>query len=86
MNMIHRKDCINIIYQVIAQNVWNEIFNACTDLHPSKREFYTAAAQKLNLPSPGFIDTNDAYKIVNSEKLKQRLGYEFLYPDPLLMI
>jgi hypothetical protein len=86
VNLIHRTDCINIIYQVIEQNAWNEIFNACSDSHPSKREFYTAAARKLNLPAPEFIDTADNYKIVNSDKLKQRLGYEFVYPDPLKII
>ncbi len=86
INLIHRKDCINIIYQVITQNVWNEIFNACSDNHPSKREFYTAAAERYNLPLPEFIDTDDGYKIVNSDKLKQLMGYEFIYPDPLMMI
>ena len=49
INLIHRKDCINIIYQVIIQNVRNEIFNACSDFHPGKREFYTFAAEKLNM-------------------------------------
>ena len=86
VNLIHRKDCINIIYEIITQNVWNEIFNACSDLHPSKREFYSAAARKFNLPEPDFIDTDGGYKIVNSDKLKKRLNYKFIYPDPLSML
>jgi len=86
VNLIHRKDCINIIYQVMTQNVWNEIFNACSDLHPSKREFYTAAARKFNMPEPEFMDTSDGYKIINSYKLKNHLNYKFIYPDPILMI
>ncbi len=86
VNLIHREDCINIIHQVIIRNVWNQIFNACSDLHPPKKEFYTAAAQKLNLPLPEFIDTDDSYKIVNSDKLKKMLGYNFIYPDPLTML
>lgn len=86
VNLIHRKDCINIIYQILTHNVWDEIFNACSDLHPAKREFYTAAARKFNMPEPEFIDTTDGYKIVNSDKLKNFLNYNFIYPDPLLMI
>jgi len=86
VNLIHREDCINIIHQVITKNIWNEIFNACSDLHPSKKEFYTAAAEKLNLPVPEFIDTDDSYKIVNSDKLKKMLSYDFIYPDPLSML
>ncbi len=86
VNLIHRKDCINIIYQIINQSVWNEIFNGCSDLHPAKRDFYTAAARKFNMPVPEFIDTNDDYKIVNSDKLKKLLNYNFIYPDPLQML
>jgi len=86
VNLIHRKDCINIIHQIITQNAWNEIFNACSDHHPTKKEFYTAAAEKLDLPAPEFITTEDGYKIVKSDKLKLHLGYEFIYPDPLHMI
>ncbi len=86
VNLIHREDCIGIIYQVITRNAWNEIFNACSDHHPAKKEFYTAAAEKLHLPAPGFIDSDDGYKIVKSDKLKELLGYEFIHPDPLLMI
>lgn len=86
VNLIHRKDCINIIYRVIIQNAWNEIFNACADLHPTKREFYTATAQKYNMQVPEFADGDDSYKIVNSDKLKKLLNYYFIYPDPVSMI
>lgn len=86
VNLIHRKDCINIIYQVIIQNAWEEIFNACSDFHPTKREFYTVSAEKLKLPTPEFIDTEDSYKIVNSAKIKSSLNLEFIFPDPLMMI
>jgi nucleoside-diphosphate-sugar epimerase len=86
VNLIHRKDCINIIYQVIMQNAWGEIFNACSDFHPTKREFYTASAEKLDLPAPEFIDTEDSYKIVNSAKIKNYLNLELIFPDPLMMI
>ncbi len=86
VNFIHRTDCIKIIYQVIIQNFWNEIFNGCADLHPTKREFYTSAAVKYNMQKPEFADTDDSYKIVNSDKLKKLLNYNFIYPDPLLMI
>jgi nucleoside-diphosphate-sugar epimerase len=86
VNLIHIKDCIDIIYSIIIRDIWNEIFNACSDLHPSKKEFYSAAALKYNLTPPEFNDTNENYKIVISEKMKRMLDYNFIYPDPLLMI
>ena len=83
VNMIHLDDCIAIIVQIIEQNVWGEIFNACADEHPAKEDFYGVAAQKLGFDSPRFTATEeDAYKVVDSTKLKERLGYQFTYPDP----
>ena len=86
VNLIHRIDCINIIFEIITQNVWNEIFNACADVHLTKKEFYTEAAVKNNLPEPEFVDDDGDFKIVNSDKLKKVLGYNFVYPNPLQMI
>lgn len=83
VNLIVSEDCINIINKIIEQNVFGEIFNAVADAHQSRAEFYTAAAKKLNLPAPEFIDELNEYKIISNEKLKQKLNYTFIYPDPL---
>lgn len=82
INFIHRDDCIEIIGQIIEQNVWNEIFNACSDSHPKRRDFYNKEARKTGLDSIEFNeDSNNEYKIINSEKLKIYLGYNFKYSD-----
>lgn len=83
VNVIHQDDCIALIASVIEQGVWGEIFNACADMHPSRKEFYTLAAEKIGLPLPEFIDGSTSFKIVNSDKIKSRLGYSFKYPNPL---
>jgi nucleoside-diphosphate-sugar epimerase len=78
VNMIHRDDCVAIIYTIIKQQVWNEVFNACTDFHPEKKDFYTRAAAELLLEPPQFSSDEMPFKIVSSEKLKQRTGYTFI--------
>jgi nucleoside-diphosphate-sugar epimerase len=84
INVIHQDDCIALITGIIRQQAWGEIFNACADIHPTRREFYTLAAAKAGLELPTFADTADPrFKIINSEKIKQRLNYSFKYPDPL---
>ncbi len=83
VNLIHLDDCIQIIFQIVKQNIWGEIFNAVADGHPTKKEFYTKAAQSLNLEPPEFNDDTISYKIVDSSKLKQTLSYKFIYPNPL---
>ncbi len=84
MNVIHRDDCIRLITQLIQQNVWNEVFNASADYHPTRKEFYTRAAIKNQVKPPVFEDTiPDNYKLINSEKIKKQLNYSFKYADPL---
>lgn len=86
VNMIHRSDCINIVMQIIQQDLFGDTFNACADEHPSRREFYTKSCELLSIAPPTFTDTTMPYRIVNCDKLKQRLGYQFIYPNPLLAL
>lgn len=80
VNMIHLDDCIGIITQVIQQNIWNEVFNACADEHPTRRTFYTKAALELGAEPPMFLDDHSStYKIVSSERVKKALRYHFIH-------
>lgn len=83
INMIHQDDCIAIIAEILRQEAWGEVFNACADEHPAKEDFYGVAARRYGFDPPCFSATEeDCYKIVDSSKLKERLGYQFKYPDP----
>ncbi len=87
VNIIHQRDCIGIMKHIVEQQVWGEVFSACADEHPTREAFYTRASMALNLEPPQFLhDDSNPYKIVSSEKVKQRLGYTFVYPDPIAMI
>lgn len=84
VNMIHQEDCIAIIRKIIATGVANDIFNACADTHPTRREFYTNAKQKLGLDAPDFEEGQPiVLKEICSEKLKRKLKYTFKYADIL---
>jgi len=83
VNLIHRDDCIRILFTLIERDIRGEVLNACSDRHPTRKEFYTREAEKLRLPPPTFDKSpGGPGKIVTSEKLKRLLRYEFLYPDP----
>jgi nucleoside-diphosphate-sugar epimerase len=86
VNLIHLDDCNNIISLIIEKGIWNEVFNACSDLHPLKKDFYDEAAKKLSLTPPTFSLESRKYKIINSDKIKNRLNYSFKFPDPYQMI
>ncbi|CAA0170950.1 Putative enzyme of sugar metabolism YeeZ precursor [Tenacibaculum maritimum] len=84
VNMIHREDCIGVIQEIINQECWNETLNACSNHHPTRREFYTNAKLKLGLEVPEFIEEAIlSYKIISSEKLQRKLNYVFQYDDLL---
>lgn len=83
VNLIHRDDCVQIITELIEKDIWGEVFNACSPGHPTKKEFYTKAAEVSQLPVPEFTEQKENYKIVVSDKLIQRLNYSFRYPNPL---
>ena len=82
VNLIHRDDCVEIIGRIVEQQVWGELFNACTDTHPTKREFYTRARESLGMAPPEFGETSVGVgKLISNEKLKRMLDYEFIHPD-----
>lgn len=86
VNMIHQEDCIEIIHEIIDQNCWNTTFNACSNDHPTRKEFYTNARKSLNFDSPIFEENPQLrYKIISSKKLQEVLGYQIIH-DNLLEI
>lgn len=82
INLIHLDDCIQIIIALLESNKWGEIYNACSPDHPPKEEYYTYAAKQLGVPAPTFTKEHSAFKKVNSLKLIQDLGYQYIYKSP----
>ena len=84
VNMIHKEDCIEIIHTIIDQNCWGQTFNACSNHHPTRREFYTLAKLSNDFEVPKFED-NEVYewKIISSKKLQEVLDYTFIHDDLL---
>ena len=83
VNLVHRDDCVKILIGLIENEIWGETFNACSDYHPTRQQFYHAACLSQNLEPPTFTTEQTNYKIVSSEKLKKALNYQFIHPDPM---
>ncbi|PVX52335.1 nucleoside-diphosphate-sugar epimerase [Balneicella halophila] len=84
VNLIHQDDCIEIITQIIQKDIWREIFNACSDSHPNRKEFYETQAKRHHKPLPNFeAEGISKFKIVSTKKLKERLPYRYKYDDLL---
>lgn len=84
VNMIHQEDCIAIIHEVIAQNCWNITLNACSNHHPTRKEFYTQAKLNLKYDVPAFEENEVlSYKIISSAKIQSVLEYQFIHENLL---
>ncbi|MDX2322139.1 MAG: NAD(P)H-binding protein [Moritella sp.] len=80
VNLIHQNDALGVIQQVIKQQCWGEIFNACSDQHSSRQAFYQQSAKQLGITVPNFTDDNSKPNcIIANDKLKQLLSYQFKY-------
>ncbi|PKD20734.1 epimerase [Salegentibacter salinarum] len=78
VNLIHQKDCIAIINQIIPKEAWNKIFNAAFPQHPTKEDYYTKTARKMNLNLPEFDHQGISKgKKISSVNLVDVLEYEF---------
>lgn len=80
INLIHQKDCIQIIETIISNNIWNELFNASYPSHPEREKFYTDSCKTLKIPKPLFDHSlRSKGKIISSNKLIQQLTYSYKY-------
>lgn len=78
INFIYQDDAVKLIIKVIESDIANEIFNCCADAHPTKKEFYTWLAEKKDATIPVFENvTNDSFKIISNQKVKEILNFEF---------
>jgi nucleoside-diphosphate-sugar epimerase len=78
INLIHQEDCIGIIQKILELNSWNQVFNAVTPFHPSRKEYYTQKAIEFNLALPEFNTENSSFgKTISSSKIESVLGYSF---------
>ena len=78
VNLIHQKDCISIIEEIINQSKWNDVFNAVAPFHPTRKEYYTQKAEQQNLILPKFSpEKSNIKKVISSDRVINSLGYQF---------
>ncbi len=85
VNLVHRDDAVAAAFAVIDSDCRGEVFNVCTDGHPTRGVFYKQAAEWLGLDPPPVAGAGSSPgKRVDSSWLKTCLGYAFRHVDPLV--
>ncbi|MBD8488465.1 epimerase [Echinicola sp. CAU 1574] len=84
VNYIHQEDAVRLIEFVVANNLWDEIFNGVSPLHPKKKDVYEMNAKELGFDPPASYDQSERadWKQISSQKIQDQ-GFVFKYEDPL---
>ncbi|WP_121666904.1 NAD(P)H-binding protein [Mesonia aquimarina] len=80
INLIHQQDSIDLIVACINKVTNAKILHGVFPYHPSKEEYYTQKAKKLNLIPPHFSRSKKATgKIISAEESLHTLNIKFEY-------
>ena len=77
VNLVHLNDCLGIIEKIITHQVWDEVFNACANEHPSRKDFYSRASRALGSPPPQINEQKTSIKIIDNQWIKKKLDFSF---------
>lgn len=80
VNLVHLDDVIGSINHILQEDLGDATFNVVSPNHPTRKEFYNAAAELRNLELD-WAENLQQLKKVSSLKLIES-GYEFIYPNP----
>ncbi len=70
INLVHREDLAEIIYEIILEDQPEKITHAANPNHPTRKEYYEEKAKHLNLPPPEFSNEQKVEKIITSRLQK----------------
>jgi hypothetical protein len=78
VNLVHRKDVIRAIEQVIAQKAFGKTYNVCSPEHPTRRDYYLKMTAQLGIPPPIFSATNEKGKCIDGQLITRELNINYL--------
>ncbi|HKS32793.1 MAG TPA: SDR family NAD(P)-dependent oxidoreductase, partial [Enterobacteriaceae bacterium] len=87
VNLVHLDDVVAAITLLLQAPKGGHIYNICAPQHPSRETFYPQMARQLELDPPVFTPSANPGKgkIIDGNRICNELGFEYQYPDPLVM-
>lgn len=76
VNLVHQQDVLSVITKILSKNIRNELFNICYPEHPTRKDFYESAADKLFSKKIKFLSEGGG-KIVNGQKIVEFFGFTY---------
>lgn len=87
VNYIHRDDAIGLIVAVLEKRLLGT-YNLVAPQHPTREAVYRNSCARHGFALPTFVnpDALISFKIVDSKRVVESAGYEFMHPDPLAFV
>lgn len=87
VNLVHLEDVVGAITLLLQAPKGGHIYNICAPAHPARNVFYPQMTRLLGMAPPHFRDApdNGKGKIIDGSRICNELGFEYQYPDPLVM-
>jgi len=73
-----QKDVIRAIQLIIERNIFGEVFNIVNPFHPTKRDYYLAAAKEIFKTVPR-TEVGKGGKLVLGTKFENQVGFQYLF-------
>lgn len=77
VNLVHQEDVIAAIQTILAEEPLDNTFNICYPAHPSRQEYYTQQAQKLNLAVPRFTHQDEVGKQIDAQRIETASSFRY---------
>ena len=74
LNLIHRDYACEIIFQIIKDELWNEVYNLVEDDHPTQLEFFHRSNLSSEIEEFEIDETLSSFKFVSNFKIRNELG------------
>ena len=85
INLIHQKDAVSIILYLSQKWNGNEIFNAVTSYHPTRKDYYISISKIAKLAPPKFEKKGKIRGEISSSKLLKLTNYQFEVENLLIL-
>jgi nucleoside-diphosphate-sugar epimerase len=81
-NLVHRQDVVRFLMAIIEEGHWGKTFHCVSPVHQQRADFYTLAAERLNLPLPSFSTTKcERNKMVMDSSSAALFGFTYRLAD-----
>lgn len=76
VNLVAQEDLLRFIPAILAKQLWPSTLNMSAPHHPSRRDFYSQAAELRDLPAPQFSGGGQG-KSIDGSALSEWLGFSY---------